>query len=124
MNLKPSSLRISSSPNTIAFDTLAPKAKFLDCKSSFSFHEPNVLALQTSFTKEVDEKSIIDSAGSFLWTGWSKSTLKETLKPLNGFIEAYASSLTTVISFFTLMNFFKASCSWRPADWIKKTKGL
>ena len=37
---------------------------------------------------------------------------------------AYASSLVTVTSFLTFINFFKASWSSRPADCIKKTKGL
>ena len=60
---------IASSPNTIALETLAPKARFLDCNNSFSLIDPNVLALQTSFTKDVDEKSIIDSEGNFLCTG-------------------------------------------------------
>ena len=57
-------------------------------------------------------------------TGWSKETLKDTLKPSNGLMVAYASSLVTVTSFLTLMNFFSASWSSSPADWIKKTKGL
>ena len=65
----PSSLIISSFPKTIALEMLAPRAKFLDCNNSFSLHEPKVLALQTSFTNEVDEKSIMDSLGSFLCTG-------------------------------------------------------
>ena len=66
LNLSPSSLSISSSPKIIAFDSLAPSARFLDLRSSASLIEPKVLALQTSLTKEVDEKSIIDSEGSLL----------------------------------------------------------
>ena len=53
----------------IAFDSLAPNAKFLDFKSSASLIDPKVLARQTSLTNDVDEKSIIDSVGSLLWTG-------------------------------------------------------
>ena len=65
LNLKPSSFIISSSLNTIALDTDAPRARFLDWSNSLSFIAPNVLALHTSLTNDVDEKSMMDSAGSF-----------------------------------------------------------
>ena len=44
----------------MAFETLAPNAKFLDLRSSASLIDPKVLALQTSLTNEVDEKSIFE----------------------------------------------------------------
>ena len=66
LNLKTSSFKISSSPNIIALDSLAPNAKFLDLNNSASLIEPKVLARQTSLTKDVVEKSIIDSDGSLL----------------------------------------------------------
>ena len=60
--------------------TLAPKASPWDWRESMSFTEPKVLALQTSFTKEVEEKSIDDFCACFWIVGSSKSISKETLK--------------------------------------------
>ena len=60
---------ISFSPKAIALSTLAPKDKPFVFKSLRSAILPNVLARHTSFTKEVDEKSITEVDGRVLWTG-------------------------------------------------------
>ena len=52
-----------------------------------------------------------------------KSIENETLKPSNGFINAYASSRSTLTSFKTFINFFFSSWSAIPAAWRRKTKG-